>query len=124
MFGRKGFDAPFEALFLLPEAICKSCGTKIPPDTKNCPECGLIFRWSFREKIARTLIMAYVSREIAQQEAARVLADIKSRRWCRIHGFQRVLPLERNGVVREYCTHCLAHAMVQPAKNHDSQTTT
>jgi predicted RNA-binding Zn-ribbon protein involved in translation (DUF1610 family) len=124
-----GFDAPYEALFLLPEALCKSCGTKIPPsddpkdgaDGDACPKCGEIFYWSLREKIATAAIMAYVSAEVVKEESKRILDELKSRRWCRRHGFQHVLPLEHPpGKTREYCIHCLAYAMAQPIKKDSS----
>ena len=116
------FDAPYEAIFLLPEPLCKSCGTKIPPsesgaDSSPCPKCGEIFHWSLREKVATAAILAYVASEVVGQEAKRVFDEFKARRWCKKHGFQRVLPLEHPpGTTREYCIHCIAHAMAQPAR--------
>ncbi|MCK9567547.1 hypothetical protein M0R72_01195 [Candidatus Pacearchaeota archaeon] len=114
------FDAPYEAIFLLPEPLCKSCGAKIPPsdsgaDSSACPQCGEIFHWSLREKVATAAIMAYVSAEVVKEEAARILREFKARRWCKRHGFQRVLPLEHPpGRTLEYCVHCIAVAMAHP----------
>lgn len=105
-----------EAIFLLPEPLCKSCGTHVPPEVEHCPQCGKKFKWSLREKIARAAIMAYVSKEVVREEAANVLAEFNARKWCRIHGFQRTLTLPKDGREIVCCTHCLAHAMVQPAK--------
>lgn len=105
-----------EAIFLLPEPLCKSCGTHIPPEVNDCPKCGKPFSWSLREKLARAAIIAYVSKEIVRDEAARALAEFKARKWCKIHGFQRTLTLLKDGREIVCCTHCLAHAMVQPAK--------
>ena len=111
-----GFDAPYEAIFLLPDAVCKSCKTKIPQDEKNCPKCGRVFKWSLREKLATKLILSYVAKEAVKEEAARILREFKSRKWCKIHGFQRTLTLQKDGREIVCCTHCLAHAMVQSAK--------
>ena len=111
-----GFDPPYEDLFLLPEAVCKSCKTKIPQDEKNCPKCGRVFKWSLREKLATWLILRYVSKEAVKEEAARTLREFKARKWCRIHGFQRTLTLPKDGREIVVCTHCLANAMVQPIR--------
>ena len=109
-------DNPYEALFLLPEPLCKSCGTLVPPEMENCPQCGSIFEWSLREKLARAAIMAYFLAEVAKDEAARALAEFKARKWCRTHGFQRTLTLPKDGRELVCCIKCIAHAMIQPAK--------
>jgi hypothetical protein len=92
------FEAPYEALFLLPEAICKFCGTKIPPldseDPPTCLNCGKIFHWSILEKIIRTIIIYYVSKEEKKQQTKRILDEFNSKRWCKKHGFTKVLELE------------------------------
>lgn len=105
-----------EMLFLLPEPLCKSCGTHVPSEVEDCPQCGKKFKWSLREKIARAMIMSYVTKEFAKEEAARALADFKARKWCKIHGFQRTLTLEKDGRPIVCCIPCLAHAMLQPAR--------
>jgi hypothetical protein len=120
------FAAPYEAIFLLPEAVCKSCGTKIPPsdsgaDSSPCHKCGEIFHWSLLEKIATAAIMAHVAKDIVKEEAKHILHELKTRRWCKRHGFQHVLPLEHPpGMTREYCIHCLAYAMAKPIKKDSS----
>ena len=105
-----------EMLFLLPEPLCKACGTHVPSEVKDCPQCGKEFKWSLREKIARWLIMSYVTKEFAKEEAARALAEFKARRWCKKHGFQRTLTLPKDGREIVCCVQCLATAMSQPAK--------
>ena len=114
------FDAPYEALFLLPEALCKSCGTKIPQDTENCPKCGSIFHWYLREKTAIEEIMAYVSAGDCKEEKARLLQEFKARKWCKKHGFQRTLTLPKDGKEIVVCIHCLAHAMIMPHRRPQS----
>lgn len=65
------------------------------------------------------MIMSYVTKEFAKEEAAAALAEFKARKWCRVHGFQRVLPLEHPpGSVREYCIKCLAYAMAKPIRTN------
>ena len=105
-----------EAIFLLPEPLCKSCGTHIPPEVNACPNCKRAFHWSLREKIARAAIMAYVSKEIVREEAAQVLAELKARKWCKVHGFQRTMTLPKDGREVVICIKCLATAMIQPVK--------
>jgi ribosomal protein L40E len=110
------FDAPYEALFLLPEPICKSCGTKIPQDSEKCPKCGSLFEWSLREKLATAAILSYVAAEVVKEEADRVLREFKARKWCKQHGFQHTITLSKDGREIVVCIHCLAHAMLQPAR--------
>ena len=107
-------SAPYESIFLLPSPVCKSCGTPIPEGTNTCSKCGETFQWPLREKAAISAIMAYVAAETVKEEAARILADFKARKWCKTHGFQKVLPLEKDGRVFEVCTRCIARAMVEP----------
>jgi ribosomal protein L40E len=105
-----------EMLFLLPEPLCKSCGAHIPPEFNDCPKCGKRFKWSLREKIARVLIMSYVTKEFAKEEAARALTDFKAKRWCKRHGFQRTLTLPKDGKEIVCCIKCLAIAMAKPIR--------
>jgi len=105
-----------EMLFLLPEPLCKACGTHVPSEVEDCPQCGKRFKWSLREKIARALILSYVTKEFAKEEAARLLADFKARKLCRIHGFQRTLTLEKDGRAIVCCIPCLASAMANPVR--------
>jgi ribosomal protein L40E len=108
--------APYEAIFLLPSPTCKSCGTLVPVKDDNCPKCGEAFHWSLREKASIAGILAYVAAEAVKEEADRILADFKERWWCRTHGFQKILPLEKEGKVLEVCRQCLANAMASPPK--------
>jgi RNA polymerase subunit RPABC4/transcription elongation factor Spt4 len=111
------FSAPYEAIFLLPEALCKSCKTKIPQDEKNCPKCGSVFEWSILEKVATAAILSYVAAEVVKEEAVRVLREFKARKWCNKHGFQRTLSLPKDGREIVCCTHCIADAMIMPMVN-------
>ena len=103
-----------EAIFLLPEPLCKSCKIRVPPEVSDCPKCGKVFKWSLREKLARAMIMSYVSKEIVREEAAEALAELKARKWCKVHGFQRTLTLEKDGREIVCCIPCLAYAMAKP----------
>lgn len=64
-----------EMLFLLPEPLCKSCGAHVPQELRDCPQCGKTFKWSLREKIARALMIPYIIKEFAKEEAARAIRD-------------------------------------------------
>jgi RNA polymerase subunit RPABC4/transcription elongation factor Spt4 len=110
------FAAPYEAIFLLPEPICKSCGTRILPEKTICHNCNKTFKHSFLENVFAAAIMVHVDKEDKKREAAYKLADFNSRRQCKKHGFQKTITLPKDGKEIVCCIHCLAEVMATPIR--------
>ena len=92
------------------------CGAEVPGPLKDCPSCGQAYKEPFLRKVGIGIATVWLVCHLAKEESSRHLRELRDKKWCKIHGFQRTLTLPKDGREVVICIKCLALAMVQPAK--------